>query len=65
MKRDKLLKRLAMLPPDTDVLVKIGDGEVDIAEIVGLEDGVARRSVALLLHPGDLRDALTYRYTSG
>lgn len=65
MKRDELLKRLAQLPPDTDVLVDIGEGEVDIAEIVDLEEGVAERSVAILLHPGDLRDALSHRYTGG
>ena len=64
MKRNKLLKRLANLPRDTDVLVKIGMSEVDIAEIVDLDDAAAPHSVALLLHPGDLRDALTHHYTA-
>jgi hypothetical protein len=54
----ELLKRLRELPLDTDVLVNIGGIDVDVLEIVGLDDPTESHTVALSLHPADLRDAI-------
>lgn len=65
MKREELLKRLADLPRNTDILVRVGIGEVDIAEIVAIDAAMtARHSAALLLHPGDQQDLQRYRYAA-
>lgn len=44
MNRDTLPRRLTNLPADTDVVVKVGNGEVDIAEIVHLDETYAPHS---------------------
>ena len=64
MKRDTLMKRLINLPPDTDVLVKIGDDDIDIAEIIHVVDAGEPNSVALMLDQRDLHDTLTRRTTN-
>jgi hypothetical protein len=64
MRRDELLKRLVMLPPDTDVVVDIGRIEIDIVDIVGLTYPGERSTIALSLHPNDLRDAFAANRTS-
>ena len=50
MHRDTLLAHLIGMPPTTDVLIQVGEVEV---EIIGVQ-----RDGALLPHPVDLRDAL-------
>jgi hypothetical protein len=57
MKREELLKRLADLPRNTDILVRVG-----IGEIVTIDAAItAQHSAALLLHPGDQQDLHRYR----
>ena len=55
MMRDQLLKRITALPSEVDVGVQIGDGHVDIADLMPWGDG---SFIALKCHPEDLRDLL-------
>jgi len=61
MERDELLKHLVMLPSDADVVVDIGQIQVDIVDIVGICYRGERNSIALRPHPEDLRDAFAAR----
>jgi hypothetical protein len=55
MMRDELLKRITALPSEADVGVQIGDGHVEIADLVPWGDG---NFIALKCHPNDLHDLL-------
>lgn len=56
MMRDELLRRIHDLPAETDIGVQVGDGHLDIADVIPWGDGTF---VALTCHPGDLRDLLS------
>jgi len=64
MMLDELLRQLSVLPQDTDVVVNVGRTELDIVELMGVDYPADRNTVALLLHPGDLRDAFAAQYLS-
>ncbi|MEV4642240.1 hypothetical protein AB0J80_33305 [Actinoplanes sp. NPDC049548] len=55
MMRDDLLARLAALPSNTDIGVRIGDAYVDIAELEPWGDG---GFAALTCSSADIRDVL-------
>ena len=55
MKRHELMQRIAALPADADVGVRIGADILDIMDVVPWGDG---SFAALECHQGDLRDLL-------
>jgi hypothetical protein len=61
MMRDELLKRIGALPADADVGIRIGDDQVDIADVVPWGEGAFG---AIVCNPVDLRDVLFERRLS-
>lgn len=58
MMRDELLEKVAALPPEADVGIRLGEDCLDIA---GLESWGNGLFVALLCDENDLRDVLRSR----
>ncbi|MET3423973.1 hypothetical protein BJ973_003185 [Actinoplanes tereljensis] len=55
MMRDELLRRISGLPAETDIGVRVGDGHLDITDVITWDNGDRG---ALTCHPPDLRDLL-------
>lgn len=55
MMRDELLRRIAALPAEADLGVRLGDDHLDIADVILWGEG---RFGALKCHPSDIRDVL-------
>jgi hypothetical protein len=58
MMRDDLVAQLAALPGNADIGIRIGDDQLDIADLEPWGDG---GFVALTCSPADLRDVLRER----